>query len=39
MSNVENGFGFVGSGYRLDNTWTPEIETLVAAGWTDPSTL
>ncbi len=39
MSNVENGFGFVGSGYRLEKTWIPDVETLVAAGWTDPSAL
>lgn len=37
MSNVENGFGFVGAGYRLEETWTPDIETLTRAGWTDPS--
>jgi hypothetical protein len=37
MSNVENGFGFVGAGYRLQETWTPDTETLTRAGWTDPS--
>lgn len=37
MSNVENGFGFVGAGYRLEETWTPDDETLTAAGWTVPA--
>lgn len=37
MSNVENGFGFVGAGYRLEKTWTPSIEVLTEAGWTDPN--
>lgn len=37
MSNVENGFGFVGAGYRLEKTWTPATETLTEAGWTDPN--
>jgi hypothetical protein len=36
LSNVENGFGFVGAGYRLEETWTPDMETLTTAGWTDP---
>lgn len=39
MSNVENGFGFVGAGYRLEATWTPTRETLTTAGWTDPAEL
>lgn len=39
MSNVENGFGFVGAGYRLEKEWTPSIETLTEAGWTDPTEL
>lgn len=39
MSNVEGGFGFVGAGYRLEETWTPDLETLTAAGWTDPTDL
>lgn len=37
MSNVENGFGFVGAGYRLEDTWIPDSETLTTAGWTDPA--
>ena len=39
MSNVENGFGFVGAGYRLEETWTPDPETLTQAGWTNPDDL
>jgi len=35
--NVENGFGFVGAGYRLADTWTPDDEALTAAGWTVPT--
>lgn len=34
MSNVENGFGFVGAGYRLEEQWRPSAEYLEAAGWT-----
>lgn len=34
MSNVENGFGFVGAGYRLRKRWVPSIEVLKKAGWT-----
>lgn len=39
MSNVEGGFGFVGAGYRLTKQWTPSIEVLTRAGWTDPREL
>lgn len=39
MSNVENGFGFIGAGYRLEEQWTPPIEILKEAGWTDPRDL
>ncbi len=28
MSNVENGFGFVGAGYRLERRWVP-LDTLI----------
>ena len=28
LNNVENGFGFVGAGYRLSDTWVP-IDTIV----------
>lgn len=34
MSNVENGFGFVGAGYRLRKGWIPSIDVLKKAGWT-----
>jgi len=30
LSNVENGFGFVGAGYRLEATWIP-IDTLITS--------
>ena len=33
MSNVENGFGFVGAGYRLEETWTPPDSALQEAGF------
>lgn len=33
MSNVENGFGFVGAGFRLQETWRPDDEHLESAGW------
>jgi hypothetical protein len=33
MSNVENGFGFVGAGFRLNETWRPAEEYLEMAGW------
>lgn len=33
MSNVQNGFGFVGAGYRLETTWRPEEEVLDEAGF------
>ena len=34
FSNVEGGFGFVGSGYSLQHTWRPDEETVEAAGFT-----
>ena len=34
MSNVENGFGFVGAGYRLEETWTPPDSALEKVGFT-----
>ncbi len=33
MSNVENGFGFVGAGFRLGEQWRPDDEYLSSAGW------
>ena len=33
LSNVENGFGFVGAGYRLDLRFRPENDVLVDAGF------
>lgn len=35
MSNVENGYGFVGAGYRREATWTPPLEALVLSGFRD----
>ena len=29
LSNVENGFGFVGAGYRLTGFWAPEDTIMV----------
>lgn len=29
MSNVQNGFGFVGAGYRMEETWVP-LDTIIA---------
>lgn len=29
MSNVQNGFGFVGAGYRMKETWVP-LDTIIA---------
>ena len=34
MSNVQNGFGFVGAGFRLQEKWRPDDEYLERAGWT-----
>lgn len=39
MSNVTDGFGFVGAGYRLRKQWTPAVEVLERAGWTNPADL
>jgi len=33
MSNVDNGFGFVGAGYRLKKTWLPPEDVVRAAGF------
>ncbi len=33
LNNVENGFGFVGAGYRIKYGWRPADETLKAAGF------
>ncbi len=33
MNNVDNGFGFVGSGYRLARTWLPPREAATSAGF------
>jgi hypothetical protein len=33
MNNVENGFGFVGAGYRLEVLWLPDDEVLERAGF------
>lgn len=33
MSNVENGFGFVGAGYRLKTEWRPRRRALELAGF------
>ncbi|ARA93711.1 hypothetical protein AWN76_011415 [Rhodothermaceae bacterium RA] len=36
MSNVENGFGFVGAGYRLSRSWLPDSAATVRAGFRWP---
>ncbi len=33
LSNVSNGFGFVGAGYRHEVSWIPESEAIRAAGF------
>lgn len=33
MSNVRNGFGFVGAGYRHEKTWVPPRDVVEAAGF------
>ncbi len=33
LSNVENGFGFIGAGYRIDITWRPPADALEQAGF------
>ena len=33
LSNVQNGFGYVVSGYRHEITWTPSEETIAASGF------
>jgi hypothetical protein len=36
MSNVRNGFGFLGAGYRMREVWLPRDEVLTAAGFSLP---
>lgn len=36
MTNVENGYGFVGAGYRIRHQWRPPVEALQAAGFVPP---
>ena len=36
MTNVENGFGFVGAGYWIRHQWRPKAEVLEAAGFVPP---
>ena len=36
LSNVENGFGFVGAGYRRDIRWLPPAAVIIAAGFEPP---
>ena len=36
LSNVENGFGFVGAGYRRDIRWLPTAAVIIAAGFVPP---
>ena len=33
LENVENGFGFVGAGYHLNETLSPSVEAIEAAGF------
>ncbi len=36
MTNVTNGFGFIGSGYRIRHQWKPSAEVMQAAGFNRP---
>ncbi len=36
MRNVQNGFGFVGAGYRLEKQWLPPREAIEEAGFRSP---
>lgn len=36
MRNVQNGFGFVGAGYRLYRQWLPPVEAIEEAGFRSP---
>ena len=36
VTNVRNGYGFVGAGYRLRHKWRPELAALEAAGFVPP---
>lgn len=36
MRNVENGFGFVGAGYRVEESWLPLEDIIKAAGFRVP---
>ena len=33
MSNVDNGFGFVGAGYRIELTWLPDDDVVARSGF------
>lgn len=35
--NVDNGYGFIGAGYRLEKAWLPPLEIRSAAGFTVPA--
>ncbi len=39
VSNVENGFGYVGAAYRSAVSWNPEVEVLRAARFLDPESI
>lgn len=39
VSNVENGFGYVGAAYRSAVSWNPGVEELRAARFVDPSSI
>ncbi len=39
LSNVEQGFGFIGSGYRLALRWRPPDNVVLASGFALPDTL
>lgn len=36
MTNVQNGFGFVGAGYRVEESWVPDDEAIKASGFRAP---
>lgn len=39
VSNVENGFGYVGASYRSEVSWNPEVEVLRAARFVEPESI
>ncbi len=39
VSNVENGFGFVGAAYPSAVSWNPEVEVLRAARFVEPGSI